>query len=144
PPGIPGEICIGGAGVALGYLGRPELTAEKFVADAVAPVDHGPGLPARLYRTGDRGRWRHDGVLEHLGRIDFQVKVRGHRIELGEIESRPEADPSVARAVATTREDSPGDVRLVAYVVAAPGHAADDRALLERLRGVLPHYMVPQ
>src|SRR5690606_29536025 len=144
PPGVPGEICIGGAGVALGYLGRPELTAEKFFPDRISPRDHGTGLPPCLYRTGDRGRWRRDGVIEHQGRIDFQVKVRGHRIELGEIESRLEADESVARAVATTREDHPGDVRLVGYVVAAPGMAVDEKALFEAMRAVLPPYMVPQ
>ena len=144
PPGVPGEICIGGAGVALGYLGRPGLTAEKFFPDHVSPRDHGTGLPPRLYRTGDRGRWRRDGVIEHQGRIDFQVKVRGHRIELGEIESRLEADDSVARAVATTREDSPGDVRLVGYVVAAPGATVDEKGLFEQMRAVLPPYMVPQ
>ncbi|MFC3715269.1 amino acid adenylation domain-containing protein [Luteimonas soli] len=144
PPGVPGEICIGGAGVALGYLGRPELTAEKFFPDRISPCDYGTGLPPRLYRTGDRGRWRRDGVIEHQGRIDFQVKVRGHRIELGEIESRLEADGSVARAVATTREDHPGDVRLVGYVVAAPGMAVDEKVLFEALRSALPPYMVPQ
>lgn len=103
PMGVPGELCIGGAGVTLGYLGREELTAEKFIADTVAPHDHGTGLPARLYRTGDRGRWRSDGVLEHQGRMDFQVKVRGYRIELGEIEDVLQADASVARAVVVTR-----------------------------------------
>lgn len=144
PPGIPGEICIGGAGVALGYLGRPELTDEKFFPDRISPRDHGIGLPPRLYRTGDRGRWRRDGVLEHQGRIDFQVKVRGHRIELGEIETQLEADQCVVRAVVTTREDNPGDVRLVAYVIAAPGMPVDEKALFERMRSALPPYMVPQ
>src|SRR5690606_6976586 len=82
PLGVPGGLCIGGDGVTLGYLGRPELTAERFIDD---PFEQRPG--AKLYRTGDRARWRPDGTLEHLGRLDFQVKVRGYRIELGEIEA---------------------------------------------------------
>ena len=142
PVGVPGEICIGGAGVTLGYLGRPELTAEKFIPDHVAPHDPGTGLPPRLYRTGDLGRWRPDGVIEHLGRLDFQVKVRGHRIELGEIEAALDGDPAVLRSVVLAREDQPGDVRLVGYVVAAG--ELDERAQFERLRKLLPGYMVPQ
>ncbi|MDH5833931.1 non-ribosomal peptide synthetase [Luteimonas kalidii] len=143
PPGVSGELCIGGAGVTLGYHARESLTAEKFIADTVAPQDHGTGLPPRLYRTGDRARWRHDGVLEHQGRMDFQVKIRGHRIELGEIESVLEAQPQVARAVAVVREDQPGDQRLVAYVVSAAAAPAE-AALLAALRQALPAYMVPQ
>jgi len=143
PPGVAGELCIGGAGVTLGYLGRDALTAEKFLPDTIAPHDHGTGLPARLYRTGDRARWRADGVLEHQGRLDFQVKIRGHRIELGEIEAVLDADPAVSRAVAVVREDTPGDQRLVAYAVAAAG-PLDTSALLARLRRMLPAYMVPQ
>ncbi|HEV7271206.1 non-ribosomal peptide synthetase [Pseudoxanthomonas sp.] len=146
PPGVSGEIHIGGDGVTLGYLHRPELTAERFIPDACVQhpgVGRG-GLPPRLYRTGDRGRWRHDGVLEHQGRLDFQVKVRGHRIELGEIEHALAVQPGVGRAVVMVREDRPGDVRLVAYVVPAPQAALDDAALLAALRGTLPHYMVPQ
>ncbi|WP_201797486.1 condensation domain-containing protein, partial [Mizugakiibacter sediminis] len=139
PIGVPGELWIGGDGVTLGYLHRPELTAERFVPDPFRDV---PG--ARLYRTGDRGRWKADGTLEHLGRLDFQVKVRGYRIELGEIEAQLALQPGVARAVAITREDRPGDVRIVAYLVAQPGTALDEAALRQALRRLLPEYMVPQ
>lgn len=142
PRGIPGEICIGGAGVTLGYLERPELTAERFVADRFCQPE--PGEAPLLYRTGDRGRWRADDNLQHLGRLDFQVKIRGYRIELGEIESMLAAHPDVAQAVALAREDRPGDMRLVAYVVAAPGAAIDEAVVLDHLRQTLPEYMVPQ
>ncbi|MFZ2651070.1 MAG: amino acid adenylation domain-containing protein [Burkholderiaceae bacterium] len=138
PIGVPGEICIAGAGVALGYLNRAELSAERFVAD---PFSAEP--QARLYRSGDRGRWRHDGLLEHLGRLDFQVKVRGHRIELGEIESNLMQHPQVRRALVLVREDQPGDVRLVAYVVAKEAMPVAS-ALREHLRVHLPESMLPQ
>ena len=139
PIGVEGEICIGGAGVANGYFKRPELTAERFIAD---PFDATPG--ARLYRTGDLGRWRADGALEHLGRLDFQVKIRGYRIELGEIEASLAALNGVARSVVIPREDTPGDVRLVAYVVALAGVMLDPVALRDALRGgALPDYMLP-
>src|SRR5690606_33771464 len=147
PRGVPGEICIGGEGVTLGYLARPELTADRFLPDAFADVVKGFGTGIErplLYRTGDRGRWRADGNLEHLGRLDFQVKVRGFRIELGEIESRLLAHPAVVRAVAMAREDRPGDVRLVAYLVLVPGLSLDDEALVAHLKQHLPDYMVPQ
>jgi len=147
PRGVPGEICIGGEGVTLGYLARPELTAERFLPDAFADPGKGFGTGIEqplLYRTGDRGRWRADGNLEHLGRLDFQVKVRGFRIELGEIESQLLAHPGVSRAVAMAREDRPGDVRLVAYLVLAPGLSLDDEALVAHLKQHLPDYMVPQ
>ena len=139
PIGVPGEIWIGGAGVSLGYLNRPELTAERFVPD---PFSESPG--ARLYRTGDRGRWRSDGELEHLGRLDFQVKVRGYRIELGEIEICLAKSPDVARAVVIAREDRPGDVRLVAYVVGQRGNLPEAGALKAFLKADLPDYMIPQ
>src|SRR5690606_23190449 len=143
PPSVSGELCIGGAGVTLGYLGREALTAEKFIDDRVAPHDHGTALPPRLYRTGDRARWRRDGVLEHQGRLDFQVKIRGHRIELGEIEAVLESESGVSRAVVVVREDAPGDQRIVAYRVPAGGRLAES-ALEARLWHVLPGYMVPQ
>ncbi len=152
PPGVPGELYIGGAGVTRGYLGRDELTAERFVADSFGSTSGngsatGIGTGAsggRLYRTGDLVRWRDDGVLEFLGRIDHQVKIRGHRIELGEIEAALAEHESVREAVVIAREDSPGDVRLVAYLIpAAAGDAVDGRALREHLRGLLPDTMVP-
>ena len=141
PIGCPGELCIGGDGVTLGYLYRPELTAERFVQD---PFQLKPG--ARLYRTGDLARWRADGELEHLGRLDHQVKVRGHRIELGEIEAALLAIPALSQAVAVTREDQPGDVRLVAYAVPTDRQAtpADTQTLKAQLALTLPDHMLPQ
>ena len=143
PIGVPGEIWIGGDGVTLGYLNRPELTAERFVEDPWSDV---PG--ARMYRTGDRGRWCNNGTLEHLGRLDFQVKVRGYRIELGEIEANLSSHLDVDHCVVIAREDRPGDVRLVGYVVtagvAAGGDGAREDALRDHLRASLPAYMVPQ
>jgi amino acid adenylation domain-containing protein len=139
PLGVPGEIHIGGAGVTLGYLDRPQLTAERFVSD---PWSETPD--SRMYRTGDRGRWLANGMIEHLGRLDFQVKVRGYRIEPGEIESVLADTPEVGRAVVIAREDRPGDVRLVAYVVGRDGIAANEENLRSRLRSRLPDYMIPQ
>lgn len=135
PPGLPGELFIGGAGVARGYLGRPELTAQRFLPDPFLPGE-------RIYRTGDRVRSDADGTLHFLGRADDQVKLRGHRIELGEIEAALRAVPGIAEAVAVIREDLPGDARLVAYLRldAGPVPAETLRAHLARH---LPEVMIP-
>ncbi|HEX3131501.1 MAG TPA: amino acid adenylation domain-containing protein, partial [Thermoanaerobaculia bacterium] len=135
PVGVPGEIHVGGAGLAVGYLGRPELTAERFVPDPFGP----PG--SRLYRSGDLARYLPGGDLEYLGRIDHQVKIRGFRIELGEIETALASQPGVREAVVLAREDSPGEKRLVAYLVAEP--PADVDELRGRLVAFLPEYMIP-
>jgi amino acid adenylation domain-containing protein len=140
PVGVPGELYIGGVQVGLGYVSRPELTAERFIPD---PFDPG----ARLYKTGDLARWTTHGVIEYLGRADDQVKVRGHRIELGEIEAVLSTHPGVAHCVVIVREDRPGDRRLAAYVVARGVEPADGGALGDlraHLRGSLPEFMVPQ
>jgi acyl carrier protein len=164
PLGVPGELCIGGV-LARGYLGRPAATAQAFVPD---PFSATPG--ARMYRTGDRARWLEEsaevrecvsaeagsgsadsrtdarthartGVIEFLGRRDFQVKVRGYRIEPGEIEARLAEHPEVREAVVLAREDAPGEKRLVAYV--AGGEGASAEALRAHLGAALPAYMVP-
>ncbi|RUR66242.1 amino acid adenylation domain-containing protein [Variovorax guangxiensis] len=138
PIGVPGEICIAGEGVSLGYLDRPELTAERFVTVRIF------GTPKKVYRSGDRGRWRNDGLLDHLGRLDFQVKVRGYRIEPGEIEVRCCEVEGVSRAVVIAREDNPGDVRLVAYLALKQGAGFDLETLMVHLRKHLPAFMLPQ
>ncbi|MFY9823654.1 MAG: amino acid adenylation domain-containing protein, partial [Thermoanaerobaculia bacterium] len=140
PVGVPGEIYLGGAGLARGYLGRPELTAERFVP---APQDVGESQPGgRLYRTGDLGRYLPDGRIEYLGRLDHQVKVRGFRIELGEIEAALEAHPRVREAVVVARGEPGGDRSLAAYFVAA-GPAPTGAEMRDHLRGRLAEFMVP-
>ena len=142
PIGVRGELCIGGVQVARGYLNRPELTAEKFIPDAFDASHSG----ARLYRTGDRARYRADGTLEYQGRIDTQVKLRGFRVELGEIENALALVSGVQSAVVLVREDTTGDQRLVAYCIAAPGADMERLsaiALRQQLKGTLPEFMVP-
>lgn len=140
PIGVVGEIYIGGCGVARGYLNRPDLTAERFIPDPF-----GVDPQARIYKTGDLGRWRAEGSIEYLGRNDHQVKVRGFRIELGEIEARLAGHPAVREAVLVVREEAAGDKRLIAYVTGR----TDYRSLLSveglraQARATLPEYMVP-
>ncbi len=139
PVGVAGELYIGGVQVGRGYHNRPELTAEKFIPD---PFRGEPG--ATLYRTGDLCRWLADGVVEYLGRIDSQVKIRGLRVELGEIETALNAHPQVGGSAVVAREDAPGGKRLVAYVVGRRSAPPPDAAgLREHLRRQLPGFMVP-
>ncbi|MBV9791146.1 MAG: non-ribosomal peptide synthetase, partial [Chloroflexi bacterium] len=138
PVGVAGELYLGGVSLARGYLNRPELTADRFVPDPFSPT---PG--ARLYRTGDLARWLPDGTIEFLGRADTQIKLRGYRIELGEIEAVLRHSPTLSEAVVMAREDTPGDLRLVAYVVPQPESTPTPRDLRSFLRSMLPEYMVP-
>jgi amino acid adenylation domain-containing protein len=138
PVGVPGELYIGGAGVARGYLKRADLTAQKFL-----PLPFSRKSGERFYRTGDRVRWSPDGALEFMGRYDDQVKLRGHRIELGEVEVVLKENTGIMDAVALIREDQPGDQRLVAYVVIQPGSSADPVGLRALLKRKLPAYMLP-
>jgi natural product biosynthesis luciferase-like monooxygenase protein len=159
PVGIPGELWIGGDGVARGYLDRAQLTAERFVSDPFrvgrglrSAPEAGNGVPAlpskngihepRMYRTGDLAKFRADGVVDFLGRVDFQVKIRGHRIELGEIEAALMQHSDVRQAVVALRTDD-GDQRLVAYVVPAGDEAPGANILRDFLKQKLPDYMVP-
>lgn len=144
PVGVPGELVVSGIHVARGYLRRPEMTALKFVPD---PFSKMPG--ERMYRTGDLVRYRRDGNIEYMGRIDQQVKVRGFRIEIGEIEARLNEYAKIKEGAIVAREDIPGDVRLVGYIVPSDGMIAEDgkfdtEELKTHLRASLPEYMVPQ
>ncbi|MEY9928878.1 amino acid adenylation domain-containing protein/non-ribosomal peptide synthase protein (TIGR01720 family) [Catenulispora sp. GP43] len=138
PVGVPGELCIGGDGVARGYFARPGLTAEKFVPDPYCGV---PG--ARMYRTGDAARFASNGELEFLGRRDRQVKIRGYRVELGEIEAVLARHPEVGEAVVAVHDDGPGRRRIVAYIVAALGAPQDPAPLAAFAAAELPEHMVP-
>ena len=138
PIGVPGELCIGGVGVTWGYLRQPDVTAEKYIPDQFSDS---PG--ARLYRTGDLARYLPNGELDFLGRIDHQVKIRGFRIELGEVEAVLGRHPAVREVVVIVREDSPGDRRLVAYLVPQPGQAPGISELHGYLKKKLPDNMVP-
>ena len=134
PVGVPGELFIGGEGVARGYWQRPDLTAERFLDDPFKPGN-------RIYRTGDLVRWRADGGLDFLGRADHQVKLRGYRIEMGEIESQIDAVPGVRQSVVIPREDVPGNVQLVAYVLETT--PVDQATIRAHLAAELPAHMLP-
>ncbi len=138
PVGVPGELLIGGAGVVRGYLNRPDVNAEKFI-----PHPFGAGNGSRLYRTGDVARYLPDGNIEFLGRLDHQVKIRGHRIELGEIEAIIGEHQAVRESVVVTREDVTSGRRLVAYVVPVANHAFEIDQLRDSIRQRLPDEMVP-
>jgi len=137
PIGVPGEVYFAGEGVARGYWRRPELTSERFIADPYGPSG------SRMYRTGDIGRWRQDGNLELLGRVDRQVKVRGHRIESAEIEAALREQSSVRDAVIVPRTDESGETRLIAYVVPSATQGLNTYDLRRQLMLVMPDYMIP-
>ena len=137
PVGVPGELCISGVGLARGYLNRPELTAEKFVENPYEPG-------RKLYRTGDLAKWREDGNIEYLGRMDFQVKIRGLRIELGEVEKVLASHPSVKECIVNPWEKQPGDMHLVGYVVPDKKDRAEAPGLQDFMEKSLPEYMVPR
>ncbi len=137
PPGVTGELYLSGPGLARGYLGRPDLTAERFVADPF-------GLQgARMYRTGDLARWTEDGLLEFAGRTDDQVKIRGYRVELAEIEAALGTHPAVAQSVVVTREHRPGVRQLIAYAVSEDADGTDGAELRAHAAARLPDYMLP-
>jgi amino acid adenylation domain-containing protein len=136
PVGITGELYIGGDGVAREYLGRPELNAEKFI---INPLDDGD----RLYRSGDLVRYRADGAIEFVGRVDHQIKLRGFRIEPGEIDEALKKHPALRDCFTMPREDTPGEKRLVSYVAVKPNHVADEQTLRHHLKEALPEYMIP-
>jgi acyl carrier protein len=138
PVGVPGELFASGDCLARGYLDRPELTGERFIAD---PFDRTPG--ARMYRTGDLARYHPDGTIDFLGRADGQVKIRGFRVELGEIEAVLLQIPGVSEAVVVAREDKPGQKRLVAYVVPKTPGAISAEQLKTQLAAKLPAFMIP-
>ena len=137
PVGAPGELYLAGAGLARGYFGRPDLTAERFVANPFSEP------PSRMYRTGDLCRWLPTGELEYLGRLDHQVKLRGFRIELGEIEAVLGKHAGVRQCLVMAREDQPGLTRLVAYVVSAPGEQPTEDSLRAHLKQSVPEFMLP-
>jgi amino acid adenylation domain-containing protein len=149
PIGVVGELYIGGDGLARGYLNRPELTAERFIDNPFVNIEGGAkNSSARLYRTGDLCRYLEDGSIEYIGRTDFQVKIRGFRIELGEIESQLFSCPDVSDAVVLVREDEPGNLRLVAYIITHAFDSPKDKGLIIRemrnlLKSKLPDHMIP-
>lgn len=138
PIGVTGEIYVGGACVARGYLNRPELTAERFIADRFRPASR-----ARLFKSGDLGRWRPDGQIEYLGRNDGQVKIRGFRIEVAEIEAQLAGHPQLREAAVVAREDAQGDKQLIAYITCRNEGGLSIEELRDHLKRTLPEYMVP-